>query len=97
MEAAQINKHRLGGIGKKMAYVGKNRKCSSTTGSILISKTFEAAISTAMMSLRLGFTRDGTGKEMFYLYSQMVCFEQCLPISAALSAKMTCIFFLVGK
>lgn len=79
----------------RTAYIGKTRKCSCTIGSILISNAFDAAVLTAIMNSHICFMRHAKEKTMFYIYSQMVCFEWCLPFSTDFFGKM--VYFFVGK
>lgn len=51
----------------RTAYIGKTRKCSSTIGSILISKAFDAAVLTAIMNSHIDFTRHAKGKKYVFI------------------------------
>lgn len=76
----------------------KTRKCSSTTGLILISKSFDFAVTTSTVNLHICFTRLAKEKKtMFYIYSHMVCFEWYLAFQQTFLVRWLVVFFFNGE
>lgn len=68
VELGCTSKYKIRRSGRRTAYVGKTGKCFSTTGSVLISKAFDAAVLTAIMNSHICLTRHVRGKKyVFYL------------------------------
>lgn len=63
-------KHRIRRFGRRTTYMGKTRKCSSTTRSILISKAFDASISMATVHSHIRLHAKEK-KNILYLFPDM--------------------------